>query len=74
VNKGKLIKTVEDLKMFPWPNNSDEIVFLDESDLVRLAQAIHNEALEEAAQKAFSWNTAMTDVLANEIRNLKEQQ
>jgi len=33
-----------------------------------------NEALEEAAQKAFSWNTAMTDVLAEEIRNLKEQQ
>jgi len=33
-----------------------------------------NEVLEQAAQKAASWNTAITDVLAEEIRNLKEQQ
>lgn len=37
-------------------------------------KAIRNEALEQAAQKAFSWNTAITDVLAEEIRHLKGQQ
>jgi hypothetical protein len=30
------------------------------------------DLLEEAAQKAFSWNTAMTDTLAKEIREMKE--
>lgn len=33
---------------------------------------VRNAALEEAAQKAFSWNTAITDTLAKEIRELKE--
>lgn len=41
---------------------------------VEFANAVRNEALEEAAQKAFSWNTAITDVLAEEIRHLKDQQ
>lgn len=42
--------------------------------LLKEKAAIRNEALEQAAQKAASWNTAMTDVLAEEIRNMKEQQ
>jgi len=36
------------------------------------AKAVRNDALEEAAQKAASWNTAMTDVLADEIRSMKD--
>jgi hypothetical protein len=31
------------------------------------------DLLEAAAQKAFSWNTAMTDTLAKEIRDMKEK-
>ena len=38
----------------------------------RFYSLARNAALEQAAQKAFSWNTAMTDTLAKEIRELKE--
>lgn len=31
------------------------------------------DVIEEAAQKVFSCNTAITDILAKEIRELKEQ-
>jgi hypothetical protein len=41
--------------------------------LERFALLVGNAKLEEAAQKAFSWNTAMTDTLAKEIREMKEK-
>lgn len=50
-----------------------ESAILPFDELQLLSKAIRNDALEEASQKAFSWNTAMTDVLAKEIRSLKEQ-
>lgn len=40
--------------------------------LERFYDRVRNAAIEEAAQKAFSWNTAITDTLAKEIRKLKE--
>lgn len=40
--------------------------------LERFYALVRNAALEEAVQKAFSWNTAITDTLAKEIRELKE--
>lgn len=40
--------------------------------LERFYALVRNAALEEAAQKAFSWNTAITDTMAKEIRELKE--
>lgn len=50
-----------------------ESAILPFDELQLLSKAIRNDAPEEASQKAFSWNTAMTDVLAKEIRSLKEQ-
>lgn len=40
--------------------------------LERFYDLVRNAAMEEAAQKAFSWNTAITDTLAKEIPELKE--
>lgn len=40
--------------------------------LERFYALVRNAALEDAAQKTFSWNTAITDTLAKEIRELKE--
>lgn len=40
--------------------------------LERFYSLVRNAAMEEAAQKAFSWNAAITDTLAKEIRELKE--
>ena len=51
---------------------ADSMPVFSESQMVRFAKQYGRDLLEEAAQKAFSWNTAMTDTLAKEIREMKE--